>query len=242
MSGPGGLSRAGEDRGGGDVEARTAEYVLGLLGPAEAEAFRRLAEGDPDIAARVAVWRETLAALADSLPAAVPPPGLWRRIEARLFGRPAPLWRRLGIGQAVIGGALAAAMVYGALQYGVLDLAPEAPPLTATLAAPAGDRGGAGPIARVDLDPAAGRLVARVAGPSPVPGRSLQLWLIVGDAPPVPLGSVSPGAPARLPLPGPPAGAAGLEGALLAITDEPAGAPAAGPGGAVLAIGPITRP
>jgi anti-sigma-K factor RskA len=73
----------------------------------------------------------------------------------------------------------------------------------------------------------------------PPEGRVLELWLLPAGRPPVSLGLLP--ASGRLAVPLGPALASGLPGAMLAISDEPAGGSPTGlPGGRLRATVPLT--
>lgn len=59
-----------------------AAYALGALGPAEQEAFERLARRDAEVARDVAAYREVTALLAYAAPPAPPPAFLRDRVLA----------------------------------------------------------------------------------------------------------------------------------------------------------------
>ncbi|MGX9847589.1 anti-sigma factor [Limimaricola litoreus] len=219
-----------------DDTARAAEHVLGLLEGAElAQAERRL-ETDAEYRALHAMWAEDLAGLTDEIAPVAPPARIRRMIEARLFGAERKsLLRRLGLWPALGAAALAAgtyAMVTG------LDLLrpePVGPGLRAEIAAE--DRS---LVVQVAYDPAEPEAL-RVLRPSgeATPGRSLELWLIAGEAAPVSLGLLPEDREGRVTLPEDLRPL--LPQAVLAVSDEPAGgSPAAGPTGPVLAAGPVT--
>ena len=215
-----------------DDAVLAAEYVLGLLPAAEAQDVARRLLREPDLRDLCDTWSEHFAELAADVEEVTPPPAAWPAIEARLFARRTPFWRRLGLGQALLGGALAAGLALAALRLGWL--LPEVPPLTAALTAE-----DTGEVARIALDPDSGEVTAELVGLFPEAGRSRELWLIQGDNAPVSLGLLEPGVVVALAVPEdlrP-----GLEGAVLAISDEPSGgSPTGQPTGAVLATGAIT--
>ncbi|AKO96279.1 hypothetical protein MALG_01091 [Marinovum algicola DG 898] len=215
-----------------DDSVLAAEYVLGLLSEAEEDAFARRLFLEAELRWLCDGWSEYFAALADEAAPVTPPAALWPAIEKRVYGPPMPVWRRLNLGTAVIGTALAAGLAFAALRFGWL--LPEPQPLTAELTSET-----AGEVARIALDPESGAVTAELVGLFPEPGRARELWLIQGDNPPVSLGLLAPGTVVAFELPE--TLRAALEGAVLAISDEPAGgSPTGQPTGAVLAAGPVT--
>ena len=234
----------GQGGGPGDPEdgddLRAAEYAMGLLDPEERRAIEERLLAEPALRDRVASWERDLARMADTVDPVVPPAALRRRIERRLFGRPVALWRRMGFGPALLAATVAVVVVIAGLRLGWQAL-PQGAPFVAQLAATeAVEDAPETPVARIALDPEAGRLTVRLTGLAPGPGRAHELWLIEEGADPVSLGLLRPGAAVTLPLP-PALRGAVAPGTLLAISDEPeGGSPTGQPTGAVLAAGPIT--
>lgn len=216
---------------GEDDAALAGEYVLGVLDIEGRLSAERRMRGDAAFAAQVAAWERHLSGLNDAYPE-VPAPAVLAAIEARLFGRPAaPPRRGLAAWWArfVIGGALAGGLAL--LFLAVVPPPPSGLVLAATLAAE--DQALA---FAATWDGAAQELVVtRTAGAAAEAGRVHELWLIAGDGVPVPLGLIA-GDALRAPL------AALPEGAVLAVSLEPAGGSATGaPTGPVLVTGVVTR-
>lgn len=220
-----------------------AEYALGLLAAAEARAFEARLARDPGLRDRLDRWQAQFAQLAEGVTPEVPPAILRSQIERELFGRPVPLWRRmgLGLGPALLAATVVVVVVLAGIQLGwramVPPVAPFAAALTATEAVTAAPPG---PVASIALDPAVGELTVRGLTLPPAPGHAHELWLIAEGAAPVSLGVVPPGPPVTLVLPEA-LRAAVRPGTLLAISDEPEGGSLTGqPAGPVLAAGAIT--
>ena len=199
-----------------------AEYVLGTLPLAEREAAATRLRRDTHFALAVARWETRLENLNSGF-AEAPAPDLLPKIEARLFGTPAPktpFWK----------GWFAGAAAAAALGLAVLVFWPPTPtpytPLT-TLAAE-------GSALRYEVALRGDELrVARLAGPAAEAGRVHELWLIVGDAAPVSLGLIEGD---EVTLPASTFGA----GMVLAISLEPSGGSLTGaPTGPVLVTGVI---
>ncbi|WP_417523578.1 anti-sigma factor domain-containing protein [Marinovum sp.] len=215
-----------------DDSVLAAEYVLGLLSEAEEDAFARRLFLEADLRHACDNWSAHFAAMAAAGQEVKPPARLWPAIEERVYGPPIPFWRRLNLGTAVIGTALAAGLAFAALRFGWLE--PETLPLTAQLTSEA-----AGEVARITLDTDTGMVEAELVGLFPDAGRARELWLIQGGNAPVSLGLLAPGTVVALTMPA--ALWQSLDGAVLAISDEPAGgSPTGQPTGAVLATGAVT--
>lgn len=223
------LSREEED------DALAGEYVLGVLDLAERAAVERRLRSDTGFALQVAAWERRLVGLNDGF-AEVAAPALMPQIEARLFGKPdattarprrgASGWWMRFVSGAVIAGALAAL---------ALTVVPpptlQGPVLQATL------QGEGQPLVfSARFDTTAGELtVSRTGGTAAEAGQVHELWLIAGDAAPVPLGLIE-NEELRTTLPALP------EGAVLAVSLEPAGGSTTGaPTGPVLVTGIVTR-
>jgi anti-sigma-K factor RskA len=100
-----------------------AEFVSGLLDPAQRDAAERRVDTDAAFAALVAQWRERLSDLDRTAPAMQPDPALWQRIEAGL-GTPAQpqrearpglfsrLWNSIDGLRATAATSLASALVF----------------------------------------------------------------------------------------------------------------------------------
>lgn len=210
-----------------------AEYALGLLSVAEARAFEARLTADPVLRADYAIWAEDFADMAAAVAAEPPPAGTFRAIEARLFpDERRNLWQRLGLMQALLGAAVAALLLLAVTNLGWLT-EPPMPTLGAQIAA--ADRS---LVVLARFDPASGALTIERQAGTPLPDRTQELWLIAGQAAPVSLGLLAAAGPTRLTLSA--EMAALLDGAVLAISDEPpGGSPTGQPTGAVLATGAV---
>jgi len=227
-----------------DDRALAGEYVLGLLGEAEVEAFEARLLTDPALRDLVAEWAEAVVPMADGED--VPPPGTtWLNIEQTLFGNEAksvPFWRKLGIGQAVFGAMAAAGLAFVVINGGLLqpDVPPrsQAPVMRADLAAQIAAEDASLVVAAL-YDSRTGEMrLNAVAGEMPT-ARARELWVIAGNSAPQSLGLLEVSGATVLYVPDALRGQ--MAGALLAISDEPfGGSPTGAPTGAVLATGPVT--
>lgn len=222
------LSREEEDM------ALAGEYVLGVLDLAERATVERRLRSDKALAAAVAAWEERLAGMNDGF-AEVPAPALMPAIEARLFGKADQGARRRGNVAGWWARFLSGVVMAGVLAALALTVLPPprvgGPVYEATLQAD-----GQPLVFAARYDAAAGQLtVTHTAGPVAEAGRVHELWLIAGEAAPVPLGLIET-AELRTTLPTLP------DGAVLAVSLEPAGGSTTGaPTGPVLVTGVVAR-
>jgi anti-sigma-K factor RskA len=215
--------------------ALAAEYVLGLLEPAELRAFEARLAVDPGLRELVARWSEDLVTLAESARPVAPPARVEAALMAELFPRERRSWlARLGWLPLVLGGAVAALLLLWIAAPGLLTRPPQGPAFVAEVAAE--DRS---LVVAARFEPGEGEIVVeREAGAAP-PGRVLELWIIPEGGAPVSLGVLPEAEAAELAVPE--AFREGFPAGILAISEEPpGGAPGAAPTGAVLATGPIT--
>ncbi len=228
-----------------DEYALTAEYVLGLLTPAETEAYEDVLSVDPELREEYAFWTERIAALTDDIAPVTPPPHILVQIKETLFHERSAKgdmatngksWlQRLGLLPAMAGGLVAALAVLW-LFTAVLPPAdvPGAAPIYVAQIASADES----LVVQASFDAAAGNLqVTRAAGEARE-GRVLELWLIAGENPPVSLGVLPETQSGEIPVS--PEIALALSGSTLAISDEPPGGSQTGaPTGDVLAVGQV---
>jgi len=222
-----------------DLDMRAAEYVLGLLSPAETDAVRRELGRNPALTQAIAEWEARLMPLAAAVPSETPPGLIWQRLEAELGVRdsaqasiaplrPRPMLRRVGFWQGTTAAAAALAACLAllwlrtpAVHYAAV-IAPTQGPAAAWLAETRPD----------------GALVVTVLGQTARPaGKDLELWaLAAGATRPVSLGV--------LPASGGLVVAANLprDRLQLMVSLEPAGgSPSGQPTGPVLYAGTLTR-
>lgn len=227
---------------GGDTPL-AAEYVLGLLDSEELRAFETRLAADPALGAEVRVWSEHLAGIAAAEVAPVTPPARVRRqLEARLFAGEKRGWiSRLGIVQALVGAAAAALILLVATNLGVLRPdSPEAPgfPEPAFQAEIASETGDLRMVAAIAPETHS-LILNRLEGEAPE-GRVLELWAIPPETgTPISIGVLPAEALVEMAMPEDFPGS--LDGATLAVSEEPpGGSPTGAPTGAVLASGPVT--
>ena len=226
--------------GGPEPDTTAAELALGVLDGEERAAALRRVLADPAFAREVERWRDHFSALFAAVPAVEPAPAVSERVVARLDG-PAP--RRTAAGYwkpFALASSLAAASLLAVV---VTRPDPVAPPAIVRSA----------PAPMIAAFVIEGQKVATVAtydaaakrlsmpGPMPIPaGKSAQLWAIVGDEAPKPLGlfreaggRVEADAPSSVPM---------TEGTTFAISLEPlGGSPTGLPTGPVVGSATLVR-
>lgn len=207
-----------------DDDLLAAEYVLGVLDLADRTTAEARLKYDADFATRVTAWETRLADLNDSF-ALAPLPDLMPKIEARLFPQAPNVGRGWWADLRLWGGVAVASVALVAY----LALTPPKPELTATLMV---DQSALQYSAVIT----AGRLtITRVSGEVPDAAHVHELWLIVGNDPPVSLGLIPPGGE-TISLP------EATAGALLAVTLEPpGGSPTGKPTGPIVAKGALVK-
>ncbi|SPH17647.1 hypothetical protein DEA8626_01171 [Defluviimonas aquaemixtae] len=205
-------------------EALAAEYVLGTLSFAERLTAEALIESDVNFAQSVESWQERLSPLNEDYAEIVPPQGLDKRIEARLFPK-APPARKVGWLWGLLAGAAVAVAAF------FVFVPPQAPPATVT-ATLTGE--GQELVVAANYDPDQGELtVSRTAGPAAGEDQDYELWVIPEGETPISLGLLREET-LRVPLDTLPAGAT------LAITLERAGgSPTGAPEGELIAAAVI---
>ncbi len=215
-----------------DIHMLAAEYVLGLLPADERTAFKRRVSREPAVATAVRQWQEHFATFADEIVPVAPPPSVLARIETRLFKQAKPsLWNSLALWR-----TLAAASIMGVIALGGWNMLHQSPQPSVLVADIAGDPAALKLVALYDSTTGELRL-NRTQG-EPAAGRSFELWLIAGEDV-TSLGVLPATTPSRHTIP--PALRAKFAGAVLAVTDEPAGGSPTGKAtGPIVAKGSLT--
>ena len=175
--------------------------------------------------------------LTDGIAPVAPPKGVFKKIKADAYPEsPKRIWQSLGIVPAFLCAGAAALTLLVALQFGSY-MQPDAVTPTSVARVVAQDNGLV--VAAAYVEDSGQLFVERQIG-ARAQGRSLELWIIAGDAAPLTLGILATDEtineiiiPESLRIK--------KVGATLAISDEPAGgSPTGAPTGAVLAVGEIT--
>ena len=204
-----------------DMEMLAAEVVLGLLTVAQLPHVVALRQGSTRFDNAVNQWELRLLPLAETLEPVQPPARIWPAIAAAIAPASEPgiwdnirFWRNFGFGTALLGAALAVALI------AVLSRnEPPAPPLaTATLVS---QHEGVF-VATAQRNSAGIQLLVSPAGVVIPAGKSAELWLITPGNRPAALGLLASGRTVAVTIP-----AAQLAGniamAELAVSIEPAG-------------------
>jgi len=218
-----------------DDRILAAEYVLGLMTPAQTRAFEERLGGDAALRTVVAVWAEDFVSLTDDIPEQAPPQALWRAIEARLdqpaSTAPRRRWYSSLLGYA-LGGVAAAALAWFVVTSGTMT--PPVPEYQARIAAEDSSL-----IFAAAFDEDTNTLQLQRQSGAAAAGRSLEFWLIAdGDAPVSVMVWPASGDSEAIVLPTELSDK--LPGSVLAISDEPeGGSPTGQPTGAVLAVGQV---
>ena len=213
-----------------------AEYVLGLLTPSEARAFEDVLAVDPDLRDDYAAWAETFASYTNDIPAVAPPKRVEQQIKAAIWGETpkASFWSRFGLVGPMLAGGVAAIALLAVINQSDMFGA-DGPVYMAEIAA---QDQSLVVQARFDSDSNTLAMTRDVGGARE--GRSMEVWLIAGDNPPVSLG-VWPQGEAETTLAVTADLAAQFDGGVLAISDEPiGGSPTGQPTGDVMAVGQVS--
>lgn len=215
-----------------------AEYVLGTLrGPARRR-FEALLPAHPALAAAVAGWQARLLPLSATVTPVPPSPGVWSRLERRLFAgvgtaAPARWWQRLGLWQGVSAFATVAALALGLV---LSRPQPVQPPIIVVIA-PNPEAAGvlqAGFAAGLTRDGRA--LVLQPIHPvTPGSGRAFELWAVPPQGAPRSLGLVSGEQATTVQR-----GLLLRDTAAFAVSLEPSGgSPTGAPTGPILSVGKL---
>jgi len=221
-----------------EQSAQAAELVLGLLDGVERAAALRLQLSDPAFADQVRGWEARLAPLHGQWDAVTPHDAVWDAVAARI-GDPATdrtalrRWRAGAIASGVLAAGLAMLLL---VRTDVPQSPADAAPMAIAQMTGAAENG---PLVSARYDPAATRMVVRMAGLTPG-ALSPELWIIPAGGAPVSLGGLAHLGTMVVPLSDTQRQLL-VEGATLAVTLEPAeGMPHAAPSSAPVAAGKIS--
>lgn len=230
----------GAERGGDDMIA--AEYVLGVLPADERQIVARRLDTEPTFARLVDGWEVHFSPLAAAYAEVEPPATVKTAVDRRLFastttapeqGR-AGLWSSLAFWRGLAAVAVAALAIYIALPYVNQPAPAPRQQLVASLAADGSD------VKYLAVYDAAHREVglSLVSGQRAA-GKDFELWMIEGKNAPVSMGVIPAGPTAHMAV-SPAVQQKLAQGAVLAVSLEPAGgSPTGQPTGPVVAAGDL---
>lgn len=175
-------------------EVLAGEYVLGVLPAEKRQQVEQRIRRDRAFAAMVARWQENLCIMDDEYSPQMPPDNVFPQVQRRLFGdAPAQksvpglgsrlwastsVWRTLALTSFL--------MLAGVAIFGVRP--PAAPKVGAQLQAQLKGQEGTQMALMASFDVRSGRLNMMPVANVQAEPKSLQLWMIDGNAPPVSLG------------------------------------------------------
>ena len=240
-----------------DREALAAEYALGVLDRADRDKAEALLVSDSGFAAAVARWKSQLGAIVETVAPVAPSSGLWDRIDADIapsVRRVAPaaaavakpgFWSSLNVWRGMSFASMAAAAALAVVVLSPNQLPTVAPAAVQVarvdLPAPVLMANGSEALVAASFDPNSRQfLVTPATGVNVPEGRTMELWIIIGDKAPRSLGVIKAGASEAHILPKD-VRADLAAGATLAISIEPMGGSKTGaPTGPVVATGKLT--
>jgi anti-sigma-K factor RskA len=211
-----------------------AEYVLGLLDPAEHAAAARRIAAEPRLAAELRLWQTRLASLDAEFTETPAPARLWAGLESRLFGAPARAswWDSLTLWRGFAAAAVAVAVIAIGLNV-VRPAAPNPDELATQLVAALQAQEGSGVEFVAFYDTRSGAVKLLGLSGQVIPDKDYELWYIKGDEPAVSMGVIPVDQRKEIPLDAA-TRAKFEEGTVLAVTLEPKGGSPTG-----VATGPI---
>ncbi|VVD98222.1 anti-sigma factor [Pandoraea aquatica] len=238
-----------------DDDLRCAEHVLGVMEADERLALEREALANPALQAQLTFWQDRLTPLTEDLPHEAPPDRVWQRVEQAIRStQPGattramphappvelwdslPLWRWLGIGASVAALVLLAVALKFALPGGAPTPSVSLNYRVATIARQDGVAHWTATIASQQDQ----LLIVPATHPTIAADKVTELWLVQGDAKPVPLGVFDPAQTVTIPLSRTTADALRGTAAVLAVSLEPpGGSPTGQPTGPVIATGAL---
>lgn len=221
-------------------EVLAGEYVLGVLGGSERRQVEARLRHDRQFAAMVKRWEENLTQFNDDY-AEAPPDQLFSKIEERLFKSPAAvaatkasLWNSLVLWRGLSFASIAALGLFVGFDYAERMRPKPEVALTADLA---GENQAIALHAR--YDGSSGRLAVTPVASGGADQKSLELWLVEGEQPPISLGVLPQTGQGEVDVPEE-LRARLTEGVVLAVSLEPfGGSPTGQATGPVVALGEV---
>ncbi len=218
-----------------------AEYVLGVLSAEEHRRIERLIESNTALQAERDFWITHFSGLNEQFAETPAPANILPRLEQRLFGTTKPqntLWNNVLFWRGIAAGALAIAV----MAIGINLVRPTVEPLPVQPAQFVAMLEEAGSDLRmIAYYGGDDELRLTALGGEQVADKDYELWVIEGDNAPVSMGLITTNA-ANLVTVSADTVAAWDDGAILAVTLEPAGgAPGGVPTGPIVAKGNLVR-
>ena len=176
--------------GAGEDGVLAAEYVLGVLPPAEYAATAQRLRTDPALRAEYRVWRTRLASLDDQFAEAPAPARIWPALERRLFAGPAEArgwWNSLALWRGLSAAAAAVAVI--AIGVNLATPRPDPNAFAAQLVAALSAQGSNVQVVALYNAQTGQIRITPIAG-DVVPGKDYELWAIEGQQAPKSLGVI----------------------------------------------------
>lgn len=223
-------------------EVLAGEYVLGVLGVEDRLQVEERLRHDRSFAVIVRRWEDNLSQFNEDYGVELPPEALFAKIEGKIYGQPerAPwssafggLWNSLALWRGLAFAGVAAAAVVAGTEAGLWDPSRGGEPLVAELA---GKDSVISLVARYDSG--SGKLQVTPVATRAQQQKSLELWLIEGEAAPRSLGVLPQTGEGEIIVPDTLRNRF-AEGVILAVSLEPfGGSPTGQATGPVIALGP----
>jgi anti-sigma-K factor RskA len=221
-------------------EVLAGEYVLGVLSIEDRQRVERRMRSDRQFAAIVSRWEQNLSAFNEEYESVLPPAAAFPKAERYLPGGQRPglaLWKSLFLWRIVALASLVLTAGVLILNSNLVKFSLRGKPLVADLST---QNSAVGLLASYDA--ASGRLKVSPVAPGKPQEKSLELWLIRGNDPALPLGMLPQTGEGELAVPQTVRGKLS-EGAILAVSVEPfGGSPEGKPTGDIVASGTVHAP
>ncbi len=223
-------------------EVLAGEYVLGVLGVEDRMQVEERLRHDRTFAVIVRRWENNLSQFNEDYGLELPPEALFARIESKIYAQPprdawgaafGGLWNSLALWRGLAFAGVAAAAVVAGTEAGLWDRSAGGQPLVAELA---GKDSVISLVARYDSG--SGKLQVTPVATGAQQQKSLELWLIEGEAAPRSLGVLPQTGEGEIIVPDTLRNRF-AEGVILAVSLEPfGGSPTGQATGPVIALGP----
>lgn len=183
------MSEDADISGGHEDRFLAAEYVLGLLTPAEHATVGARLHTDAGLRADLRFWRGRLAALDTEFAETAAPAAVWPRLERRLFsdGARAGWWNSLALWRSVSAAALAVAIV--AIGVNLATPRPDPNAFAAQLVAALSAQGSNVNVVAL-YNATTGQVRLTTISGAAVPDKDYELWAIEGSNAPKSMGVI----------------------------------------------------